>query len=166
MSSFNKIPGLGQSMSSITEGVAKRSWYALDVVVEAPAREAIEYGLMEANALGTETTDEGDRATVRGYFASAPEIESVKTQLLQALSIYNLPPAAMGDLRVSEVPDRDWLAEWKKSWQPVQVGRFIIAPPWLSVPGAVASETKGSPDPVATAPGTDTIVIRINPGMA
>ncbi|HEX3143020.1 MAG TPA: hypothetical protein VHQ64_03555, partial [Pyrinomonadaceae bacterium] len=93
-----------------------RSWYALDVVVEAPAREAIEYGLMEADALGTETNDDGDKATVRGYFASAPEIESVKTQLLDALSIYNLLPAAMSDLRVSEVPDRDWLAEWKKSW--------------------------------------------------
>src|SRR5881394_2007987 len=146
-----------------------RSWYALDVVVEAPAREAIEYGLMEANALGTETNDDGDKAIVRGYFASAPEIESVKTQLLEALTIYNLLPAAMSDVRVSEVPDRDWLAEWKKGWQPVQVGRFIVAPPWLSVPGAVATGSSGSiasHDPVAIAAGTDTIVIRINPGMA
>src|SRR5881394_3282439 len=146
-----------------------RSWYALDVVVEAPAREAIEYGLMEANALGTETNDDGDKAIVRGYFASAPEIESVKTQLLEALTIYNLLPAAMSDVRVSEVPDRDWLAEWKKGWQPVQVGRFIVATPWLSVPGAVAKGSSGSiasHDPVAIAACTDTIVIRINPGMA
>src|SRR3954470_13861719 len=145
-----------------------RSWYALDVVVEAPAREAIEYGLMEAAALGTETNDDGDRATVRGYFSSAPEIESVKTQLLDALSIYNLLPAAMSDLRVSEVADRDWLAEWKKSWQPVQIGSFIIAPPWVSEPEAIAIGSSGSVEslPVAAARGTDTIIIHINPGMA
>jgi ribosomal protein L11 methyltransferase len=157
-------------MSSVGRETA-RSWYALDVVVEAAAHEAIEYGLMEANALGTETNDDGDKATVRGYFAGAPDIESVKTQLLEALTIYNVLPAAMSDVRLSEVPDRDWLAEWKKSWQPVQVGRFIIAPPWRSEPGAAAtgsSDSIASHDPVAipTRLNTDTIVIRINPGMA
>ena len=149
---------------------ANQTWYALDVVIEAPAREAIEYGLMEASALGTETNDDGDRVVVRGYFDGEPEIELVKSQLLEALSVYSFLPSAMIDLQVSEVPDRDWLAEWKKSWQPVQVGRFFIAPPWLgSEPGAIATGS-GDPidslDPVATARGSDTIVIRINPGMA
>ena len=61
------------------------------------------------------------------------------------------------DFKVRAVVDRDWLAEWKKSWQPVQVGRFIVAPPWLiSEPGAADT----------TARGTDTIVIQIEPGMA
>jgi ribosomal protein L11 methyltransferase len=148
---------------------AKRSWYALDVVVAAPAREAIEYGLMEANALGTETNDAGPEIIVRGYFDREPEIESVKMQLIDALTIYNVSPASMIDLRLSEVPDRDWLEEWKKSWQPVQVGRFVIAPPWLSEPRGVANGSSGSREsiePVATARGSDTIVIRINPGMA
>jgi ribosomal protein L11 methyltransferase len=89
----------------------------------------------------------------------------------------------MIDLQVSKVPDRDWLEEWKKSWQPVQVGRFIIAPPWFaSEPRAGRGPRAGSPrgvvdatgsidslesyDPVATARGSETIVILINPGMA
>jgi ribosomal protein L11 methyltransferase len=108
---------------------------------------------------------------------------AVTSELLKALIIYNLPPTTLKDLQASELADRDWLAEWKKNWQPVQVGRFIIAPPWLvSEPGAVAtgsSDSIGLLDPVASntprglpaggprsAPGTDTIVIRINPGMA
>jgi len=157
-------------MNSVIEDRNKRSWYALDVRVAAAAREAIEYGLMEANALGTETIDGETGVTVRGYFESQPEIESVRSDLIEALSIYNLPRTMLIDSQVSEVPDRDWLAEWKKSWKPVAVGRFIIAPPWLvSEPGAVATgsrESIGSRDPVATAPGSDTIVIRINPGMA
>ena len=145
-----------------------RSWYALDVLVEPSAREAIEYGLMEANALGTETIDDETGVTVRGYFERGPEIELVKSELLEALRIYGLPMASL-ELKMAEVADRDWLAEWKKSWQPIQVGRFIVAPPWASVPGAVATgsnDTIGLVDPVAIAPGTDTVVIRINPGMA
>jgi ribosomal protein L11 methyltransferase len=48
------------------------------------------------------------------------------------------------------VADRDWLGEWKKSWQPVLVGgRFIIAPPWSEI-----AETE------------ERLVIRIEPGMA
>ncbi len=144
-------------------------WYVVDAVIEAPAREAIEYGLMEANALGTETVDEATNPIVRGYFERQPEIESVKSALFEALSIYGLPSTVLINLQVREIPNRDWLAEWKKNWRPVQVGRFIIAPPWLSEPGAVATGSIDSiepPDPIATAPGSDTIVIRINPGMA
>jgi ribosomal protein L11 methyltransferase len=146
-----------------------RVWYALDVAVEPSAHEAVEYGLMEAGALGTETSGVGANANVRGYFDREPDVEAIKASLVNALRIYGVPDTALSDLKISEVPDRDWLAEWKKSWQPVQVGRFIVAPPWIvSEPGAVSgsSERIGVHDPFAIAPGPDTIVIRINPGMA
>ena len=45
-------------------------WYALDVDLEPAAREAVEYALMEADALGTETGDESDGVLrITGYFA-------------------------------------------------------------------------------------------------
>ncbi len=150
-------------MESETEKPAGRCWYAVDAVIEPSAREAIEYGLMEAKALGTETSGDGASLTVRGYFETQPDLELVQPDLLAALRVYNLPSTALIELGSSEVPDRDWLAEWKKNWRPVQVSRFIIAPPWMAAPEAVALT---SPDPVATAPGTDTILILINPGMA
>ena len=144
-----------------------RVWYTLEAVVDGIAREAIEYGLMEANALGTETNDAGSKTTVRGYFDANPDLESVKATLDDALRLYDLPAHALIELTASEVPDRDWLAEWKKNWHPIEVGRFIVAPPWASVPGAVATGSSAqSRDPVVTAPGSDTIVVRINPGMA
>src|SRR6266550_6111971 len=100
-----------------------------------------------------------------------------------ALRIHGEFTSSSLNLQTSKIADRDWLAEWKKSWQPIKVGRFIIAPPWIeSVPGADRGLHAGSPrgvvdatgsyaqvesdDPVATAPGSDTLVIRINPGMA
>jgi ribosomal protein L11 methyltransferase len=135
---------------------AKR-WQALDAMAVREACEAVEYGLMEAGAQGTETNESGSaHVTVSGYFDAVPEIEQVRSVLLDALRIYNLGSASLINLTTREVPDRDWLAEWKKDWQPVEVGNFIIAPPWIeSEPGAVA-----------TGSSIDRILIRIEPGMA
>lgn len=111
---------------------------------------------MEVGALGTETSDVDANLIVRGYFETIPDLANVRAALLEALRIYNLPPSYLIDLKVSETADRDWLAEWKKNWRPVEVGRFIIAPPWIeSVPPALAAGST-----------SDTIVIRIEPGMA
>jgi len=69
--------------------------------------------------------------------------------LFEALRIYDLPSSSVRDMNLREVAERDWLEEWKQSWQPVEIGRFIIAPPWSDL-GDVQ----------------DRLVIRIEPGMA
>ena len=120
-------------------------WYALDVDIDGAAHEAVEYALMEAGALGTETTDRG----VTAYFAETPSRERVRNELFEALRIYDLPSSSVRDMNLRAVADRDWLEEWKQSWQPVEIGRFIIAPPWSDL-GEVH----------------DRLVIRIEPGMA
>ena len=134
-----------------------KRWQAIDALAVSEACEAVEYGLMEAGAQGTETNESGsEHVTVSGYFDAVPEIERVRSALFDALRIYNLGSLSLINLTIREVPDRDWLAEWKKGWHPVEVGNFIIAPPWSeSVPGAVA-----------TGSARDRIVIRIEPGMA
>jgi ribosomal protein L11 methyltransferase len=129
-----------------------------EATISREASEAVGFGLMEAGALGTETSvDVTADVTVRGYFEKCPDIAAVQAALKDALRIYNLAETSLIDLKVSEIADRDWLAEWKKDWQPVEVGGFIIAPPWSEVtePLAVASGHK-----------QDRIVIRIEPGMA
>ena len=135
-------------MSSAEE---KRSgWYALDVDLEPQAREAVEYALMEAGALGTETVEHADALTrITGYFTDPPNRERVRNELFDALQIYELPSSSVRDMNVREVAQRDWLAEWKQNWQPVEVGRFIIAPPWSDIADA-----------------HDRLIIRIEPGMA
>jgi len=147
-----------------------KTWFAIDVVGDVAAQEAIEYGLMEAGSLGTETATDAELARVTGYFDVPQDVVDIESELSEALRIYDLSNASLHEVNVREIENRDWLAEWKKSWQPVMVGRFFIAPPWLvSEPGAIAtgsSESIGSHAPVAMAPGSDTIVIRINPGMA
>lgn len=125
-------------------------WHALDLDIEAAAHEAVEYGLMEAGALGTETVDGRDeRLKVTGYFSDVPEREQVRHEIFEALRIYELPTSSVRNMNLRQVANRDWLEEWKRSWQPVEVGRFIVAPPWSDVPQS-----------------QDRFVIRIEPGMA
>ena len=137
-------------MSHAREKQSSSQWHALDVELEASAREAVEYALMEAGALGTETENSNDSLIhVTGYFESVPDRERVRAELFESLRIYNLPSSSVRDMSVREVVERDWLEEWKQNWRPVEVGRFIIAPPW--------SDLKNT---------HDRIVIRIEPGMA
>src|SRR6266403_4443575 len=125
-------------------------WYALDVELEPDAREAVEYALMEAGALGTETNDAANNVLcVTAYFDNVPERELVRTELATALRIYDLTSATVQEMNVRKVENRDWLEEWKRNWKPVAAGRFIIAPPWSEI-----------------GPLHDQLLIRIEPGMA
>ena len=125
----------------------KMMWYALDVEIEPQATEAVAYALIEAGATGT--TDDTDGTRITGYFAGVPDRERVRRELFEALRIYELPSSSVREMNVREVEQRDWLEEWKKNWQPVEIGRFIIAPPWSNIDD----------------PG-NRCVIRIEPGMA
>ena len=126
------------------------SWQALHVDIEPTAHEAVEYALMEAGALGTVTSDEREGLQrISGYFPAVPDRELIRQELADALRIYNLPSSAVRDMSLEEIANRDWLGEWKKTWQPVSVGRFIIAPPWSDLEST-----------------NDSLIIRIEPGMA
>jgi ribosomal protein L11 methyltransferase len=107
---------------------------------------------MEAGALGTETEVNNplDRQLrVSAYFDRVPDREAVRAELAEALRLYALPSSSISATKVREVADEDWLGEWKKNWQPVKTGRFIVAPPWSEILAA-----------------SEQTVIRIEPGMA
>ena len=127
-----------------------KQWHSLNVDVEPSAREAVEYALMEAGALGTVTNDPSDGLIrIVAYFETTPDREQIRSELLEALRIYNLPTSSVREMQVEQFANRDWLDEWKKNWQPVVVGRVVIAPPWTAIMDR-----------------PDQVVIRIEPGMA
>ena len=72
-------------------------WHELEIELEPAAREAVEYALMEAGALGTVTTDLN---TVTGYFSEVPNRESIRSELLEALRIYELPSSSVRDMNL------------------------------------------------------------------
>ena len=140
-------------------------WHRVEIGIDKTACEAVKYALMEAGATGTETVnDVHSKGSIEGnlfkenekmrviiaYFDSLPDEPTIRASIDDALRIYSLPASVLlTPLSFSETPARDWLAEWKRSWQAVEVGRFTIAPPWSEVKDA-----------------EDRFVIRIEPGMA
>ena len=137
-------------MSSTGKHRSDRTWYELEVDIESAAREAVEYALMEAGALGTEAGQELAGLTrITASFEQLPDRELVRAELAEALRIYDLPSSSVRTIELREFADQDWLSEWKKNWLPVEVGRLIIAPPWSEL-----------------AADSNRVVIRIEPGMA
>ncbi len=136
-------------MNSTPSQILRKRWFVLDATVDQSAEEAVEYALMEAEAMGTEVKTLQDNLVITAYFAEVPDRERVRAELATALAIYDLPSAAVREVEFREIEDQDWLGEWKKSWQPVSVGKhFVIAPPWT------------------TALNENRLVIRIEPGRA
>jgi ribosomal protein L11 methyltransferase len=143
------LPDKNKILTSIKEQKRVGKWFAVDLIIASEAREAVEYAVIEAGGLGSETNDTESLLRVTAYFDHAPQRARLSAELSEALRIYSLPSSSVIEMSMREVPDEDWLGEWKKSWQPVESGRFIIAPPWTEL-----------------SMSADRIVIRIEPGMA
>ncbi len=129
-----------------------QKWYALEITADAQTSEAIEFALNELDALGTEINNLGKKPDedicVIGYFNEKPKEEILQNQLAAALQIYNFPKNSIRKTKWREVKNQDWLAEWKKHWQPTETEKFIVAPTWAEIKN------------------TEKIIIRIEPSMA
>ncbi len=127
-------------------------WFAYEITVASEAAEAIEFGLSECYALGTEINNLGvtptETLTVIGYFGELPDEENLTNHLKEALRIYNFEPDAIREINSRRIGDVDWLFEWKKHWKPTVTEKFIIAPSWEKIES------------------TDKIVVFIEPNMA
>ena len=127
-------------------------WSALEITIDADASEAIEFGLNELGALGTEINHLGKKATekvcVIGYFNKLPAEETTESELNEALRIYGFAPEVIVKIDSHAVENADWLHEWKKHWKPTVTEKFIVAPTWENVEN------------------TDKILVRIEPSMA
>jgi ribosomal protein L11 methyltransferase len=131
----------------------QQTWFAVDVSLVPDAVEAIEYALSESGASGTEYSTLGKKEIretvfVIGYFSETPDLKNIKSEIKNALAIYNLPPDFVKEISIREVENKDWLAEWKKTWKPTETEKFIIAPVWSEIEN------------------TDKTIIRIEPSMA
>ena len=129
-----------------------KKWFAVDILVDPDATEAIESALNELDSLGNEIDSfrnaNGLPLRVTGYFDELPNEADIYLAINDSLAMNDITAGAVKSVETREVEQTDWLAEWKKYWKPTVVGQFIIAPPWESI------EQSGK------------IVIRIEPNMA
>ncbi|KXK02126.1 MAG: 50S ribosomal protein L11 methylase [Acidobacteria bacterium OLB17] len=130
--------------------MSQDSWFAVDITVpfEAVAAAEAVFDLLEADGVETDLLRKktGDLVKVTGIFPARPDADSVNEATAEIFAIYEQPAPA--EIVFREVFPEDWLAEWKRHWKPTEIGRFVVAPPWVSVEDA------------------DKAVIRIEPKMA
>jgi ribosomal protein L11 methyltransferase len=129
-------------------------WHAIEVEIARVGETAAATQLWSFGTTGIEVSEDRDRPdwiTLRAYFENAPDEAKLRAQILRALRLSDLPEMALRSLTSQMVADQDWLAEWKKGYEPVVIGeRLLIVPSWK------LNET---------APG-NRLVIQIDPGMA
>ena len=127
-------------------------WHAIEVEMARVAETAVAGQLWAAGTTGIEVSEDApERITLRAYFDRAPEVERVRAQIGRALRLADLPEAAVRRLEALTVADQDWLAEWKKGYEPVAVGeRLLVTPSWKRDRAQPAGR----------------LVVQIDPGMA
>jgi ribosomal protein L11 methyltransferase len=129
-------------------------WYALEVEILRSAEMIATTHLWSHQTTGIEVSEdpqEPEWVTLRAYFASAPALVPLREELLLSLRQHGHVETALRRIELLTVADQDWLAEWKKGYEPVAIGeRLLICPSWKR-------------DQVA---GTNRLVVEIDPGMA
>lgn len=132
--------------------IASKRWFAVDILADAAAAEAVESAFNLLESIGTEINGLRKSADapqlVTGFFDTLPADDEIQNAVNEALQNYALEPGQAKLNGKRQIDEADWLAEWKKHWKPTEIGRFVIAPPWEDV------ETAGK------------IIIRIEPNMA
>ena len=110
-------------------------WMLIEVRVGHQAADAVANFIMELGSPGLEVKEEGDQRILRGYLRE--EIETPEKELrsfLDSLRALGLVVES-GDVRVSSLPAKDWLSEWRSDFHPFPVGRrLLIRPSWEPAP--------------------------------
>src|SRR5581483_11803585 len=127
-------------------------WHAVEVEISRVGESAATTQLWSFGTTGIEVSEDApETVTLRAYFESAPDEAKLREQIVRALRLSDLPEFALRGMKSVTVADQDWLAEWKRGYEPVAIGeRLLIVPSWK------LSEIE---------PG-GRIVIQIDPGMA
>ena len=127
-------------------------WHALELTFVKAAESAITPQLWNAGTTGLEVSaDNAASVTLRAYFDAAPDVEKLRLDIHQALTYLHLPASALTHLEALTIADQDWLTEWKKGYEPMNIGaRWLVTPSWKR----------------EQVEAGDRLLIQIDPGMA
>ena len=122
----------------------------VSVTVPRSEEEAWVSYLYDCASVGVEVLNfEAEQVTLRSFFP----LESARAaaQILDRVTP-GLPPSIRNTVSTEEIPDRDWLQEWRKSLRPFEVGDSFLVVPLVSDPMPAVSPSRTK--------------ILIEPGMA
>ncbi len=127
-------------------------WHAIELQIARVAETPVTTQLWSANTTGLEISEDTPEAiTMRAYFEAAPDLEKLTANIHRSLQLCELPEATLRSIQAFTIADQDWLAEWKKGYEPVTIGeKILITPSWKR-------------DKIEAG---ERIIVQIDPGMA
>lgn len=127
-------------------------WHVIEIEIARIGESAATTQLWAFGTTGIEISDDQPEwIMLRAYFEAVPDEARLRAQIVQTLRLSDLPDAALRRITSLTIAEQDWLAEWKKGYEPVAAGdRLLIVPSWQRA---------------EIQPG-ERIVIQIDPGMA
>ncbi|MCL6471700.1 MAG: 50S ribosomal protein L11 methyltransferase [Firmicutes bacterium] len=126
-------------------------WLKVEVTVSLEAAEALSSAMLNLSPSGIQIDNKDDAVTLTAYVPESYPVEDIQITLKAALEKIDLEglktdPATIS---ISTISDEDWAENYKKSFKPVRIGRFLIRPSW--------QEVESFPNE---------IVIQLDPGLA
>ncbi|QQS48737.1 MAG: 50S ribosomal protein L11 methyltransferase [Acidobacteriota bacterium] len=127
-------------------------WHAVEIEIARVGESAATAQLWAHGTTGIEVSEEtSDFVVLRAWFDLTPDVSRMQEEIIASLRQMNLPDSGLRRVDRLTIADQDWLAEWKKGYEPIEIGdRLLVSPSWKK-------------DQLA---GSDRIVIEIDPGMA
>ncbi|NDD64279.1 MAG: 50S ribosomal protein L11 methyltransferase [Acidobacteria bacterium] len=129
-------------------------WYSIEVEISRAAESAATTRLWAHQTTGFEVSEDParpDEVVLRAYFGAPPDADALRQGIIDELAHQGIPATALRRIESLTIADQDWLAEWKKGYEPVEIGqRLLICPSWKREKGAQ----------------TNRLVVEIDPGMA
>lgn len=127
------------------------AWWEITIVCDSDLEEPYFWRLDHFGCRGTSTEVKGQSYLIRAYI---PELQAHILDI-SALSLWLRQDAMiLGKnspmVQWSLMDEEDWASNWKKDWQPQEIGdRFLIYPAWLTPPNE-----------------SERIILRLDPGVA
>ena len=111
-------------------------WWEIIVLCDPVLEESVYWRLDKFGCSGTATETKDGLNLIRAYISEL----AVQSLDLSSLSVWLNQDAAMSETSPPEIQwnlieEEDWSSNWKKYWQPQEIGdRFLVYPAWLDNP--------------------------------
>jgi ribosomal protein L11 methyltransferase len=110
-------------------------WYSIDVKInDEILKDVITEFAFSIGCKGIEDLDETtfeEDTGLRLFFEEDDEPEIIKNSLLLFFEENGI--ADVPEMKAVSIPKTDWREEWKKTYAPIEAGKFMVVPAWMEV---------------------------------
>ena len=106
----------------MTQGLPQPSWQ-VSLIVPKSAAEAFEAAVDTAAGLSSFETGDGDLWRIDAWFVAPPDVVALNARACAIAAAREMPPP---ELRLTAVPNVDWVSRSQEALPPIAAGRFYV----------------------------------------